>query len=66
MPEPGPLSQLDEEIIQTVETGFETVGTVSIDAPARKEGKLTVVKAVLRRGTAHTLFGARRPKLVSS
>ncbi|MBI4926120.1 MAG: methionine--tRNA ligase [Anaerolineae bacterium] len=26
VPEPGPLTELDEEILRTVETGFETVG----------------------------------------
>jgi RimJ/RimL family protein N-acetyltransferase len=46
--------------------GFETVGTVIADAPARSEGKVEAINYALRRGKVHTVFGARRPRLLSS
>ncbi len=45
--------------------GFIRTGEADLDAPARG-GKLHVVTTQLKRGAAHTVFGARRPKLTST
>lgn len=45
--------------------GFVRTGTAEIPAPGR-DGKIGVVTTLLKRGAAHTAFGARRPKLTSS
>lgn len=45
--------------------GFTSLGEVVIDAPARG-GAVTVERARLSRGAAHTAFGARRPKFTST
>jgi RimJ/RimL family protein N-acetyltransferase len=45
--------------------GFVVTGEGELDAPARG-GSLKVTATVLKRGAAHTLFGARRPKLAST
>lgn len=45
--------------------GFTRLGPAKLNAPARG-GEVTVERARLTRGGAHTVFGARRPKLTSS
>lgn len=45
--------------------GFKPTGPTEIDAPAQG-GKLPVIGTELKRGAAHTTFGARRPKLGST
>lgn len=45
--------------------GFVSLGEMEIDAPARG-GRVKVARTRLSRGSAHTAFGARRPKFTST
>jgi len=45
--------------------GFQQTGVAVVAAP-RRGGDLTVTTAALKRGAAHSLFGARRAKLTST
>lgn len=45
--------------------GFEKLGPANVHWPARG-GEVTVERTRLRRGAAHTMFGARRPKFASN
>ena len=45
--------------------GFAPDGTRFIDAP-RRGGEINVATATLKRGAAHSMFGARRAKLTSN
>jgi RimJ/RimL family protein N-acetyltransferase len=44
--------------------GFTSLGSIEIEAPARG-GRMSVERARLSRGAAHTAFGARRPRFTS-
>lgn len=45
--------------------GFTPVGQVAVESPARG-GEVTLERARLTRGAAHTVFGARRPRFSST